>query len=132
MYQADYTDFAQASLPSATTCQVLDFDRFAAAKRCVSVHRFSMRERILAIEWAEASRTLGFSRLMIEPAAECDDGEIREFLLIYSFDHSWASWGIACGADGLTVWQSARGTTIGVFQSLRAAFDVIERLGRTG
>jgi len=132
MYQADYADLAQASLPPAANCEVLAFDRFAATRRCVTVHRFSVRERILALEWAEASRALGFSRLMIEPAAECDDGEVREFLLIYTDDQSWASWGIACGADGLTVWQSAWGTTIGVFQSLRKAFDAIERLGRTG
>ena len=130
MYRADYADLAAVSLLPATTGVVLAFSRFPAVKRCVTVHRFSMRERILALEWAEASRALGFSRLMIEPAEECGDGEIREFLLIYTDDPSWASWGVACGADGLTVWQSAWGNTIGVFESLRAAFSAIEQLGK--
>jgi hypothetical protein len=132
MYRADYADLAAASPLPATTGVVLVFGRFPAVQRCVTVHRFSVRERILALEWAEASRALGFSRLMIEPAAECGDGEIREFMLIYTGDTSWASWGVGCGADGLTVWQSAWGNTIGVFESLRAAFSVIEQLSQTG
>ena len=130
MYRVDYANFANASPPSPKAGVVLAFGRFSAANRSTPVHRFSMRERMIALEWAQTSRRLGFSRLTIEPAAECGDGEVCEFLLIYTKDFSWATWGIGCGADGLTVWQAAWGNTVGVFQSLNAAFGVIEKLGQ--
>ena len=107
---------------------VLPFHREPPAGRLLPAHRFSVRDRICAVQWADSARSLGFTRMAIEPATESDDGESAEFLLIYAHGNSWATWGVACSAAGLVLWRSARGTTIGLFETLSAALAEIERL----
>jgi hypothetical protein len=83
------------------------------------------------LNWAETIFDAGYSRMVFEkPGAGSD--ETGEFLLVYSPNSAWASWGIGCGEDGLTLWKSACGTTIGTFATLREALDRLSALRPEG
>lgn len=90
-----------------------------------AVWRFSIRDRIVALDWERHSQSLGYTRVVFE-APEADfDGDAGEFLLVYAHGTSWAAWGVGCGPDGLTLWHAARGTTIGLFDTMKAALAQI-------
>ncbi len=107
---------------------VLAFPTRALGQGARMVHRFSMRDRITALDWACSDQSVGHSRLVFEAAEDIGDSETGEFLLVYADGAAWASWGIGCGALGMTLWHSARGTTIGRFDTLSEALDRIHAL----
>ena len=96
------------------------------------VHRFTMRDRITVLDWAASAQCLGLTRVVFEAAEDLGDSETGEFLLIYPAGGAWASWGIACGERGLTLWHSARGTTIGLFDTMGEALNRIQLLCARG
>ena len=138
MNSADRAERIERSGMRAGTARVIAFPgvtigsaRLAPADR--PDHRFSIRDRIVALDWAEQALSLGLTRLTFEAAAdlggeEIDGDEPGEFILIYAGGAAWASWGIGCGADGMTLWHSPRGKTIGRFATLREALDQVTAL----
>lgn len=86
---------------------------------------FSTRDRIAALAWVERVRTIGFSRLVFEAAEQTAEEDWGAFILIYESSAAWASWGVGCAGRGYTLWRSACGTTMGVYDSLSAALDAL-------
>lgn len=93
------------------------------------VSRFSTRDRITALDWAQAAQRLGYTRVVFEAAEDLGETNTGEFLLVYAEGAPWASWGIGCGDEGMTLWHSARGTTIGRFATLAEALGRIQGHG---
>lgn len=109
----------------AEPCRIVAFPSGSAELRLKRVHRFSMRDRITAHEWSKSAEILGYSKVLFELADEGHDIEAGEFLSIYAAGEPWASWGIGCVPTGMMLWHSARGTTIGQFDTLRDALAQI-------
>ncbi len=97
----------------------------AAAKR-ITIYRFSLRDRIAALDRAETVQSQGIRRVVFESAADFGESECGEFLLIYQRSNPWATWGIGCNEAGFTLWRTAYGTTLGQFCSLSDALRSIE------
>ncbi len=104
--------------PLIASAKILAFPGHVVGNSVRHVHRFTPRDRIMALSWADAISAAGYARMAFEPA-EADGG--GEFLLVYGRDSDWASWGIGCGQDGLTLWKTACGTTVGVYPTLAEA-----------
>jgi hypothetical protein len=88
-------------------------------------HRFSVRDRILAHRWVTEASSSGYGRLVFASAEGPSQPEPCEYLLIYRRDVPWAQWGVACRHAGYEVWHTTRGTTLGVFGSLKEALDQV-------
>ncbi len=82
--------------------------------------------------WAIESGLSNFGRISFEKAHGLSQSGLREYMLFYSRDSAWASWGIGCVRDGYMLWQANRGVTIGRFKTLRAALDELQRLAPFG
>lgn len=93
-----------------------------------SAYRFSIVDRMAAHSWTESARQLGYTKLVFEPAAQIDGAPSGEFLLVYARDCAWSSWGVGCDSDGLTLWHSPRGKTIGRFRCMQDALDKISEI----
>jgi hypothetical protein len=128
MNAADRLQRQAQSLAQPERGKVLAFPGSLRAPVPAAANRFSMKDRMTAYSWAEDARSLGYSRLVFEPAAEIDGVQAGEFLLIYGQNASWSAWGVGCDTDGLTLWHSPRGTTIGRFQSMHEALSRIQEL----
>ena len=97
--------------------------REAVGRRAVD--GFNMRDRIAALAWVERARAIGFTRLVFEEAGRTIEEDFGPFIMIYESCASWASWGVGCAGRGYTLWRSACGTTMGVYESLSAALDAL-------
>jgi hypothetical protein len=97
---------------------------FPAPARPIA-NRFSMRDRIEALRWAEAARASGYARVVLDTCAEALEPELGDFLLVYRRNAAWASWGVGCVEDGFMLWTSATGATVGRFATLTAALEKI-------
>ncbi len=102
------------------SAQILAFPGQPTKKNTREVHRFTPRDRITAHDRASAISAAGYARIAFEPPEPDGCGE---FLLVYGRDSKWASWGIGCGQDGLTLWKTACGTTVGIYETLAEALD---------
>jgi hypothetical protein len=113
----------QAAQPKVLSFSAIKRDRVEA-----TVRRFSIVDRMAALAWAESAHSLGYTRLVFEPAAHIDGAPAGEFLLIYARDCAWSSWGVGCDNDGLTLWHAPRGKTIGRFRDMHDALDKIRAI----
>ena len=114
------------------TAEILVFPGNGSRFEIRQIYRFSARDRIVALHWAEQISAAGFSKMVFEKPGPGSTEATGEFLLVYGRDSGWASWGIGCGEDGLTLWKSACGTTIGIFATMREALDRLEKLRPEG
>ncbi len=79
--------------------------------------RFTWRDRINLLEWAETAGALGICRVSLErPEAEMGD-----FALFYDATTEWARWAVARDGGGYLLWSPNSGETVGLFPSLAAA-----------
>lgn len=117
------SDMGQAVQP-----KVLSFSAVKRDRADVAIRRFSIVDRMAALAWGESAQSLGYTKLVFEPAAHIDGAPAGEFLLIYARDCAWSSWGIGCDNDGLTLWHAPRGKTIGRFQDMQQALDKIRTI----
>jgi hypothetical protein len=90
-----------------------------------AANRFSMRDRIEALRWAEAARASGYTRVVLDTCAEALEPDLGDFMLVYRRDSNWASWGVGCVAEGFMLWSPATGVTVGGFSTLAAALEKI-------
>jgi hypothetical protein len=111
---------------------VVDFSSLKRLRTAVSTNRFSIVDRMTAHSWAESAQTLGYTRLVFEPAAQIDGLPSGEFLLIYAQDCAWSTWGVGCDEDGLTLWHAPRGKTIGRFSTMHEALEQIRTISLGG
>ena len=88
-------------------------------------NRLSMRDRITAHEWHQAATAAGYARIAFENAADDDAPELGDFLLIYTSDTQWASWGIGCSDGGFIVWRPADGATRSWHRTLSQALGAV-------
>jgi hypothetical protein len=95
-------------------------------------NRFSMRDRMEALQWAETARSHGYTRLVFDTACESSGHEPGDFIMIYERDGVWASWGIGCGTEDLTLWRPSNGQTIGTFPTMRTALAAILEFAARG
>ncbi|HEY0418270.1 MAG TPA: hypothetical protein VGC80_01995 [Acetobacteraceae bacterium] len=86
-------------------------------------NRLSTRDRIEALNWSDAARGFGISRVVIHDAEDDANPEIGDFMLLYSQDGGWARWGVGCSNGEFIVWQAASGRNFGHFPTLRSALD---------
>ena len=128
MSGADIMDEAAPGADHAAVAKILAFPGAPRIRAAGRQFRFTLRDRMTALHWAGWSRKLGYTRLVFEQADAFDDGESREYLLIYAGESAWASWGIGCSRYGMKLWHSPRGNTIDCFHSLSAALDEVARL----
>ena len=80
--------------------------------------RLSVVDRIAALRWSERSTQHGYSRIEFDRASEGSGHAPGDFMLIYPRGGVWARWGIGCGPDGLMLWNTANGVTVGTFSSM--------------
>lgn len=86
----------------------------------------SVRERITALNWAEAARPFGVRAVHIHDPEPGDDPDVNSFLLIYCDDASWAKWGVAMRGGRYELWRPASGATIGWYPTLADALSMIQ------
>lgn len=110
------------------SAEILAFPGQRAPRHAPTARRFSLRDRIVALNWAETVFASGFARMVFEQPADGCGAEDGEFLLVYGRNSGWASWGIGCAEDGLMLWKSACGTTVGTFATLAEALDRLAAL----
>ncbi len=82
-------------------------------------NRFTPRDRSEALLWTQEAGLHGYTDILFESAGEGAGHEPGDYMLVYARDTKWASWGIASHADGLTLWNTASGITVGIFTSMR-------------
>jgi hypothetical protein len=90
-----------------------------------TARRLTLRDRVEAMRWADAVRTLGVSRAAIHSGG---DPHIGDFILIYQAGALWASWVIGCKPAGYSVWRAGSGTDLGCFPSLGQALAAVEKM----
>ena len=88
-------------------------------------NRFSMRDRMAALRWADTAREAGYTRVVLDTSGEEFEPHLGDFLLAYRRDAIWASWGVGCIDDGFMLWCPATGVTVGNYPTLIAALDKI-------
>jgi len=97
---------------------------FPAPARPIA-NRFSTRDRIEALRWAEVARASGYTRVVLDTCAEALEPELGDFLLVYRRNANWASWGVGCVEAGFMLWSPATGATVGRFSTLAEALEKI-------
>lgn len=98
--------------PDAPTGVVVDFRPARTA-----ANRFTWRDRIDLLAWAETARALGICRV----ALERPEPEMGEFALLYDGPAEWARWAVARDGGAYLLWSPNSGETVGSFPSLAAA-----------
>lgn len=126
MNSADSVEHLERSEAGMGTAQLIAFPGIRGVRGARTTSRFSMRDRIMALDWSDAVRPLGFTKLVFEDAGDFGDNETGEFVLIYEKCASWASWGIGYGERGMTLWRSACGTTMGQYATLGEALSALQ------
>ncbi|MCW3474102.1 hypothetical protein [Limobrevibacterium gyesilva] len=107
-------------LSSATSAVILSFPPPARP-----TNRFTARDRIEVLRWADSAREEGYTRVALDNSAQEDEPELGDFLLVYRRDALWASWGVGCCDGGFIVWRPADGTTTGWYPCLKKALAAI-------
>ncbi len=79
--------------------------------------RFTWRDRIDLLKWAETAGPLGICRVSLERP----EAEVGDFVLLYDSAAEWARWAVARDGAGYLLWSPNSGETIGSFPSLAAA-----------
>jgi len=86
----------------------------------------TVRERIAALQWADAARPYGVRAVHIHDPEPGDDPNVGSFLLIYCDNALWARWGSSVGGGRFEVWRPASGATVGRFATLDEALETIQ------
>lgn len=84
-----------------------------------------MRERIVAMRWADAARAHGVRAVRIHDPEPGDDPDQGSFLLIYCENALWARWGVSVSNGRFELWRPASGATVGQFATLDEALSVV-------
>jgi hypothetical protein len=88
-------------------------------------NRMSVRDKIVALEWADTARDAGYTRIALDTSASADEPELGDFLLIYEREAMWANWGVGCCDGGYMIWRPSDGATIGWYPTLEKALAAI-------
>ena len=87
---------------------------------------FSSQDREEILLWHTGRARLRRLRCSIQDAGTPGDLLGREFAQIYQPAAQWASWGLARVSAGILVWECARGTDLGVFDTIGEAITCVE------
>lgn len=85
--------------------------------------RFASRDLMALTQWMQRGEAHGYRRILIEAGSDTDSPEEGGYVLIYSRDCDWASWGVAPSAGGFAVWHCGTGADLGRFSSMLQALD---------
>ncbi len=94
-----------------------------SAPRCA---RFSSQDRMAFLLWQVGGARLRRLQAVIHDAETSGDTPDHEFAQIYEPAAQWASWGVARVGCGILVWDCARNTDLGVFNSVGEAIACVE------
>lgn len=108
--------------------KVIPFPVKAEIQTSQAITLFSMSDKMAALNWAEKARLLGVTHISFEASDNYGDDDTGEFIMVYERASRWASWGIGCSTLGMTLWRSACGTTIGQFETLPKALEILSGL----
>lgn len=81
------------------------------------------RDLIAVTCWMQRADGHGYGRVLIENGAGGGRPEAADYVLIYSPDSEWASWGIARDDEGVLVWHCGSGTDLGRFDTMLDALE---------
>ncbi len=95
------------------------------ARRERAANRMTTRDRMVALEWSDTARDMGYTRMAFDTSTPDDEPELGDFLLIYTPDAMWATWGVGCCDSGFIVWRAGDGATISWHPTLQHALNSI-------
>ena len=85
--------------------------------------RFTSRDLMALGQWMQRGEAHGYRRVLIEAGSDTDSPEEGGYVLIYSPDRDWASWGVAPCGGGFAIWHCGTGSDMGRYPSLLQALD---------
>ena len=75
-------------------------------------NRMTFRDRMAAMEWQSSAIALGYTRVAFDTSTGVREPELGDFILIYTPETQWATWGVGCCDGGFIVWRPGDGVTI--------------------
>ena len=85
--------------------------------------RFTSRDMMALTQWMQRGEAHGYRRVLIEAGSDAGSPEEGGYVLIYSPERDWASWGVAPCDGGFAIWHCGTGADMGRFPSMLQALD---------